>query len=288
MIRSMTAFSRQEASSERGDWVIEIRSVNHRYLDVFLRLPEEIRSLETPMREQISSSLSRGKVECSLRFKGGLETDGAISLNDERVQHIAHASRHIDSFIYNPAPISSLEVLKMPGVIQSKEMDLPALEADVADLLKNGLEDLLATREREGSKLAEMLLLRCDAMDKIIAEVNERMPEILLEWKERLVQRLKDAELELDKDRLEQEVVLMANKTDVTEEMDRLAMHVNEVRRVLKQDIPVGRRLDFLMQELNREANTLASKSIHTDSTGASVDLKVMIEQMREQIQNIE
>lgn len=288
MIRSMTAFSRQEASTERGEWVIEIRSVNHRYLDVFLRLPEEIRSLETNMREQIGLCLSRGKVECSLRFKPGVEADGAISLNDERVQHIAHASRHIDSFIYNPAPISSLEILKMPGVIQSKELDLPALEGDVTDLLKTALDDLLATREREGEKLTEMLLARCDAMDEIISEVNARMPEILLEWKERLVKRLKDAELELDKDRLEQEVVMIANKTDVTEEMERLAMHIIEVRRVLKQDNPVGRRLDFLMQELNREANTLASKSIHTDSTGASVDLKVMIEQMREQIQNIE
>jgi uncharacterized protein (TIGR00255 family) len=284
----MTAFSRQEVSTERGDWVIELRSVNHRYLDVFLRLPEEIRSLETRMREQISHRLSRGKVECSLRFKPGVEAEDALSLNEERIRHIAHASRHIDSFIYNPAPISSLDVLKMPGVIQSKELDLAALEGDVADLLKTALDDLLATREREGEKLAEMLFTRCDAMDEIIKEVNARMPEILLEWQTRLVKRLKDAELELDKDRLEQEIVLLANKTDVTEEMDRLAMHIIEVRRVLKQDNPVGRRLDFLMQELNREANTLASKSIHTDSTGASVDLKVLIEQMREQIQNIE
>ena len=267
---------------------MEIRSVNHRYLDVFLRLPEEIRSLETRMREQVANTLSRGKVECSLRFQPGSETEGEMPLNEERIKQIAQASRHIDSFIYNAAPISSLDILKMPGVIQSKALDLPALQQDVTALLTTALEDLLATREREGAKLAELIVSRCDAMDKIITEVNSRMPEILAEWQERLIKRLKDAELELDKDRLEQEVVLLANKTDVAEEMDRLTVHLTEVRRVLKQDKPVGRRLDFLMQELNREANTLASKSIHTDTTGASVDMKVMIEQMREQIQNIE
>lgn len=288
MIRSMTAFCRQESSTERGEWVMEIRSVNHRYLDVFLRLPEELRALESSMREQIANTLSRGKVECSLRFQTSAETEGEMPLNEERISQIAHASRHIDSFIYNPSPISSLDILKMPGVIQSKALDLPALQQDVSAVLKSALDDLLATREREGEKLAEMILSRCDAMDKIITDVNARMPEILAEWQEKLVNRLKEAELQLDKDRLEQEVVLLANKTDVAEEMDRLAIHLNEVRRVLKQDKPVGRRLDFLMQELNREANTLASKSIHTDSTAASVDLKVMIEQMREQIQNIE
>lgn len=288
MIRSMTAFSRQQASSDMGDLTLELRTVNHRYLEVSLRLPEELRSLEPIMREQISSRLGRGKVECNLRHTSPELGGDVLTVADDRVKQISHASRHIDSLLYNPAPINSLDVLRMPGVIQSKPLDLELLKSAVTDILGNALDDLIATREREGEKLARVISVRCDEMEQIVAGVKEQMPVILEQWREKLLNRLNEAKIELDQDRLEQEIVMLANKTDVAEELDRLGIHIEEVRRVLKQDKPVGRRLDFLMQELNREANTLGSKSIHTDTTRASVDLKVFIEQMREQVQNIE
>lgn len=288
MIRSMTAFSRQQASSELGELVLEIRTVNHRYLDVSLRLPEELRSLEPLLRERIGARLGRGKVECNLRYTSPQESGGELTVDDDRVRQISHASRHIDSFLYNPAPVNSLDVLRMPGVIKAPPLDEERLGAVVRDLLDAALDDLIANREREGEKLAKMISERCDEMARIVAGVKAKMPEILDQWREKLLQRLREAKLELDPERLEQEIVLLANKTDVAEEMDRLEVHIDEVRRVLQQDKPVGRRLDFLMQELNREANTLGSKSISTETTRASVDLKVLIEQMREQVQNIE
>lgn len=288
MIRSMTAFSRQEASSEVGDLVLEIRTVNHRYLDISFRLPEELRNLEPALREQIAARLGRGKLECNLRYTAPELADSELPVDDERVKRIAHACRHIDSYLYSPAPISSLDVLRMPGVVQSKPVDLEQLKAAVTQLLGQGLDSLIAAREREGQKLAQVIRERCDSMDEIVAKLKQQLPEILQQWREKLVERINEAKVELDQDRLEQEMVYLAQKTDVAEEIDRLSMHIEEVKRVLEVDKPVGRRLDFLMQELNREANTLGSKSIHADTTRASVDLKVFIEQMREQVQNIE
>ena len=288
MIRSMTAFSRQEASSEVGDLVLEIRTVNHRYLDISFRLPEELRNLEPILREQIAARLGRGKLECNLRYTAPELADSELPVDDERVKRIAHACRHIDSYLYSPAPISSLDVLRMPGVVQSKPIDLEQLKTAVTQLLDEGLDSLIAAREREGQKLLQVIRERCDSMDEIVTQVKQQLPEILQQWREKLVERINETKVELDQDRLEQEMVYLAQKTDVAEEIDRLSMHIEEVRRVLDVDKPVGRRLDFLMQELNREANTLGSKSIHTDTTRASVDLKVFIEQMREQVQNIE
>ena len=288
MIRSMTAFSRQEASSEVGDLVLEVRTVNHRYLDISFRLPEELRNLEPALREQIAARLGRGKLECNLRYTAPELADSDLPVDDERVKRIAHACRHIDSYLYSPAPISSLDVLRMPGVVQSKPIDLEQLKKAVSQLLDQGLDDLIAAREREGQKLAQVIRERCDSMDEIVTKVKQQLPEILQQYREKLVERITEAKVELDQDRLEQEMVYLAQKTDVAEEIDRLSMHIEEVKRVLEVDKPVGRRLDFLMQELNREANTLGSKSIHTDMTRASVDLKVFIEQMREQVQNIE
>ena len=288
MIRSMTAFSRQEASSDLGDLILELRTVNHRYLDISLRLPEEVRQLEPLLREQIAARLGRGKLECNLRFSSAEAGQTELVVDDARVKQIAHACRHIDSFLYSPAPISSLDVLRMPGVVQSQALDPEQLKTMVSELLTRALDELLAVREREGEKLAQMIRERCDAMEAIVLEVKQQLPEILQQWRDKLLERLKEAKLELDQERLEQEMVYLAQKTDVAEEIDRLSMHIAEVKRVLQADKPVGRRLDFLMQELNREANTLGSKSIHADTTRASVDLKVLIEQMREQIQNIE
>jgi uncharacterized protein (TIGR00255 family) len=289
MIRSMTAFSRQETSTELGEMVLEIRTVNHRYLDISLRLPDELRSLEPLLREQISARIGRGKVECSLRYTPSDQTGAAeLALDDARVKQIAHASRHIDSFLYNPAPVSSMDVLRMPGVIKTTPLDPEQVQATVQELLGRALDELIASREREGAKLAELIRERCTAMEQIVAEVKQQMPQILQQWQEKLQARIREAGIELEPERLEQEIVLLANKTDVAEEMDRLQVHIDEVRRVLDDDKPVGRRLDFLMQELHREANTLGSKSISAATTRASVDLKVLIEQMREQVQNIE
>lgn len=288
MIRSMTAFSRQEASSEAGELVLELRTVNHRYLDISLRLPEELRNLEPVLREQITARLGRGKLECNLRYSSPELADSELPVDDERVKRIAHACRHIDSYLYSPGPISSLDVLRMPGVVQSKPVDLEVLKTAVTQLLGQALDDLIDAREREGQKLAQVISERCDSMDAIVATVKQQLPDILQQMRQKLLERINEAKVELDHERLEQEMVYLAQKTDVAEEIDRLSVHIEEVKRVLKADKPVGRRLDFLMQELNREANTLGSKSIHTDTTRASVDLKVFIEQMREQVQNIE
>ncbi len=288
MTRSMTAFSRQETSSEYGELIMEMRTVNHRYLDIFLRLPEDIRSLEPLIRERIGARLSRGKLECAIKLQPAEQTREALSLNEALIRQIAEASRHIDGILYDPSPISSLDVLRWPGVIQSRSPDPEALKKDILALLDTTLDDLVATREREGARLADMITERCDEMDRIVGAVQAKMPEIMQAWRDKLRQRLEEAGIDHDDERLEQELVMLAQKTDVAEEMDRLKMHIDEVRRVLAEDKPVGRRLDFLMQELNREANTLGSKSVHADTTRASVDMKVLIEQMREQIQNIE
>ncbi len=288
MVRSMTAFSSQEMSGASGSLIIELRSVNQRYLDITFRIPEELRSLESQCRSAISARLSRGKVECNLRYQPPEAAKDELQLDMALVKRISDASREIDHILYDHAPISSLEILRWPGVMQTRSIDKDKLYAGVDALLETALSDLIATREREGEKLAAVIEQRCSAMSEIIQQVQQTMPEIMSAWREKLEARLQQASLNLDAERLEQEIVLLANKTDVDEEMDRLSMHLEEVRRVLGDDQPIGRRLDFLMQELNREANTLGSKSVHVDSTRASVDMKVLIEQMREQVQNIE
>ncbi|HFQ14560.1 MAG TPA: YicC family protein [Gammaproteobacteria bacterium] len=288
MIRSMTAFSRQESEGDFGALVLELRSVNQRFLDLAFRLPEELRAAEPRLRSAISARLRRGKVECSLRYQPPEAGQANLSLDMELVKRLSAASREIDRVLYDHAPVNSLEILRWPGVIQTPRIDQARLQAAVDALLARALDDLIAAREREGGKLAEVIAQRCTALEEIIAGLRERLPEIREAWRGRLQERLQQAGVELDPERLEQEILLLANKSDVDEELDRLVVHLEEVRRVLGDDQPVGRRLDFLMQELNREANTLGSKSVHVDTTRASVDMKVLIEQMREQVQNIE
>ena len=288
MARSMTAFARQEAVKDWGSMTLELRSVNHRYLDVSLRMPEDFRNLESKIREKISDKLARGKVEVSLRFSRTETSGGEIIIDKELVQQIANAGREIDHILYNPQAVSSLEVLRWPGVIKTPELDSSELSSALFELLDVTLDDLMEGRAREGDKLAELIQQRCQSISDVIVEVKKRLPEIMQIWREKLLKRMQDASVEVDENRVEQELVILAQKTDVDEELDRLVTHVAEVERVLKDQKPIGRRLDFLMQELNREANTLGSKSIDTETTKASVDLKVFIEQMREQIQNLE
>lgn len=289
MIRSMTAFARQEGDGEWGSLQLELRSVNHRYLEVNPRLPDEMRQLEPKLREHIGKRLGRGKVDCTIRYQPPqANISGELNINHDLVKQLAHVSREIDGLIYNPAPVNSLEVLRWPGVMESTAVDPEQLQGAALAVLDAALDELDENRQREGEKLKAIILQRCDNIAEVVTAVRQRLPEVLAGVRQRLKDRLEELRQELDENRLEQEMVIQAQKLDVDEEMDRLETHIAEVRHVLERDEPVGRRLDFLMQELNREANTLGSKSADSETTRASVELKVLIEQMREQIQNIE
>lgn len=288
MIRSMTAFARSERTDIWGTAYWELRSVNNRYLDVTPRLPEEVRAVESSVREQVRAKLNRGKVDCTLRLSLGASTDATLELNLELARRVAEATREIDALLHDPARVSAVDVLRWPGVVQTQSPDIDTLGKAVLELLDEALAQLVATREREGQHIAGLLIERCDEMQTITDAVRKRLPEVLAATRQRLHERLAELVEQLNEERLEQEIAMVAQKTDVAEELDRLDAHVKEVRRVLDNVQPAGRRLDFLMQELNREANTLGSKSIDTETTRASVDLKVLIEQMREQIQNVE
>ncbi len=288
MILSMTAFARRELVNEYGALRWELRSVNHRYLDVSLRMPEDLRGLELKVREQVAERLSRGKVECSLRFQSTLENDIALTVDHDVVKRISRVLDEVSHRLSNPARVNPIEVLNMPGVILREEPDLTPLYQSALDLLDEALDDMIDSRAREGEKLKLVIQQRCDAIDALVEQVRERLPDLRLALRKKMEDRLGELKEQLEAGRIEQEIALLAQKMDVDEEVDRLVSHVQEVRDVLERDEPVGRRLDFLMQELNREANTLASKSINAEVTRISVDLKVLIEQIREQVQNIE
>ena len=287
MTRSMTAFARQEAEHEWGSLSWEIRSVNHRYLEPHLRLPENFKELEGFLRENLRKTLSRGKVECTLRFTPEAEVQQLV-VNERYVKEVIQAAESVQGMLSNHQALDALELLRWPGVLQDTKIDMGLVKQSAKDLFVKALEDLLEGRGREGVELAVLINQRLDSISDIVAEVREKMPQILQNQRDNLAQRLEELKADLDESRLEQEMALLAQKADVDEEMDRLNTHVQEVRRVLKQKGPIGRRLDFLMQELNREANTLSSKSIVANTTQSAVELKVLIEQMREQIQNIE
>jgi uncharacterized protein (TIGR00255 family) len=283
----MTAFARQEAEQEWGSLSWEIRSVNHRYLEPHLRLPDNLKELEGFLREKLRKTLSRGKVECTLRFTPEAKVQQLV-VNEHYAKEVIQAAESVQGMLSNHQALDALELLRWPGVLQDTKLDMDLVKASAKDLFGKALEDLLEGRSREGVELAVLINQRLDAISEIVAEVREKMPQILQNQRDNLAQRLEELKAELDETRLEQEMALIAQKADVDEEMDRLDTHVQEVRRVLKQKGPIGRRLDFLMQELNREANTLSSKSIVANTTQCAVELKVLIEQMREQIQNIE
>ena len=285
MVASMTAFARLEDSGEWGHAVWEIRTVNHRYLDISIRLPEELRALETSVREQVSIKLKRGKVECNLRYDSDSAT-GDISINAGLAEKIIHAARGLP--IEGSAPIDPLDVLRWPGVIDKISPDLERLSNPVISLLDKALENIFHNRHREGEQIEQMITKRCDLSLHQLRQIRDKVPEIIAIMRERHLARVQELGIELDNGRLEQEIALLSQKLDVAEELDRMETHINEVKRILTGTEPIGRRLDFLMQEMNREANTLGSKSAHIDTSNASIELKVLIEQMREQIQNIE
>ncbi|MDQ5908802.1 MAG: YicC family protein [Pseudomonadota bacterium] len=288
MLRSMTAFARQEQASAWGVIIWELRSVNHRYLETSIRLPEALRSLESLARERIAAKLSRGKVEGTLK----LQTTGAaltgITLNPPVVERLLEVAGELEHLMGPGTGLRLIDVLRWPGVVSEAEPDLDEIKLTLLNSLDVALAELVATREREGQRTAELIQQRCVAMSEQVKQVRARRPEVLARWRDKLLGRLADLSAEADPGRLEQELVLVAQRLDVDEELDRLDAHLHEIEAVLKRKEPVGRRLDFLMQELNREANTLSSKSADADTTRASIELKVLIEQMREHIQNIE
>lgn len=288
MIRSMTAYDRQERVEEWGRLSWELRSVNHRYLDISPRLPEELRQLEPLVRERIAGRLARGKVECSLRFQAAPGITAGPEIDWSYTDQLLAACAALGQRMSAVAPLNPLELLRMPGVVRQAEPDLEPVTAAALELLDETLDGFVANRETEGARLAELIRERAERIGALAAEVRSRRQEVNEQIREKLLGRLRELEVNHDPQRLEQELVIIAQRMDVDEELERLAVHVDEVLRVLGRREPVGRRLDFLMQELNREANTLSSKSQDVETTRAAVDMKVVIEQMREQIQNVE
>ena len=288
MIRSMTAFARQETQAEWGSLTCEVRTVNHRYLEPQFRLPESLRDLEVTMRDLVRDQLRRGKVDIGMRLQLTEGAGGTLSINQVMAEQVNEAANQINRMLDNPAHINALDILRWPGVLESAEFDMEPVKEAARALMQATLREVVSVREREGGRLRPLFDERLDRMNELVGVVRQRMPELLERQQEQLRQRFEDARVELESDRLTQEMVLLAQKCDVAEEMDRLDAHIKEIREALDRDESIGRRLDFLMQELNREANTLSSKSIDADVTKVAVELKVLIEQMREQVQNIE
>jgi uncharacterized protein (TIGR00255 family) len=289
MPRSMTGFARREAKLPWGTIVWEVRSVNHRYLEPSFRLPEDFREIEPVLRESMRKALQRGKVEASLSVQFEQEGDTELGVNLAKISQLAKAAQQISAQLGDRAAlVNPLDFLKWPGVIQKQELDREAMQLAVLKVFDEALQLLIEHRSREGAELEQLILQRLDGVSAQVVAVRARLPEILQNQRDKLQAKIATLQIDLDPERLEQEIALLAQKADVDEELDRLDTHVIEVKRSLKQTDSLGRRLDFLMQELNREANTLSSKAIVADTTQAAVELKVLIEQMREQVQNIE
>ena len=288
MIRSMTAFASAESATPWGQFACELRSVNHRYLELSVRLPEEFRALEPRLRELVAQRMSRGKLELSLRWKRAQNAAVSLNLNEALAKELARVARELATHAPDLAPGTRFEALAWPGMIVEPEVDAAGQNEAWVSLLNGVLEAFLAARVREGDRLAVFLRERLDGIARTIDDVRAWMPEIRVTQKQRLDARVAELRQGADPARLEQELVLVLSKLDVDEELDRLASHVSEARAILDRPEPAGRRLDFLLQEFNREANTLGSKSVDQRTTRASVELKVLIDQIREQVQNIE
>ncbi|GHE96783.1 YicC/YloC family endoribonuclease [Thalassotalea profundi] len=287
MIHSMTAFSRVEVKGDWGNAVWEIRSVNQRFLETYFRLPEQFRSIEPVLRERFRKALNRGKVECNLRFNANASAKTNLSINkDLALQLIEHAG-WINEQTLN-SQLNPVEIMRWPGVMEAEEADMSIIQTEVLAGFDQALTDFIAARASEGENMKLLIEQRLDGITAEAEKVKAFMPEVIQWQRNRIIDKFTDAKIELESTRVEQELVLLAQKMDVDEEIDRLYSHVKETRSILNKGGAQGRRLDFMMQEFNREANTLGSKSINADITNSAVELKVLIEQMREQIQNIE
>ncbi|QJR80911.1 YicC family protein [Alteromonas pelagimontana] len=287
MIYSMTAFARSEVKKDWGSAVWEVRSVNQRFLETYFRLPEQFRSLEPVLRERFRKRLQRGKVECALRFTASDTATSTLTLNENLAKQVLHAADWVQSHGQSTG-VNPLDVLRWPGVIAAEEADMDAVQSDLLEAFDDTVNQFIEARAAEGATLKTLIEQRLDGIEAEVAKVSEKMPTIITWQRERIQNRFEEAKIELEANRVEQEMILLAQKIDVAEELDRLKSHVSETRNILKKGGACGRRLDFMMQEFNRESNTLGSKSISTEITQSAVEMKVLIEQMREQIQNIE
>ncbi len=292
MLKSMTAFSRVQLSCDSGDIVWEIKSVNHRYLEPGFKLPEEFKMLEPEVRQLLGKYIQRGKLDIGLRYKLNRSAPSSIHLNEDMVKNLRQVEQEVLKIVHEGHSLSVSDILRWPGVVEESELDFKPLQELALSGVQQALEQLTENREREGKALQEMISSRCAQITGIVEQVKQRRPEvnesIRAKWVSNLEDRLAQWSESADGGRLEQELAMLAQKIDVDEELDRLQTHIKEVEKVLQRKEAVGRRLDFLMQELNREANTLSSKSQDAETTKLAVDLKVLIEQMREQVQNIE
>ena len=288
MTFSMTAFARCQHEGAWGRMVWEIRSVNHRYLECSCKLPEELRRFEPNVREHIQARLKRGKVDCQLKYAPNPVADGSLTLNEPLLDELLALNSRINDRLGEQNPLRSVDLLRWPGVVETAQSEADALKEPLMSSLGDCIDELVAARLKEGTKLADIIRERAKSAVEKVADLEQDVPAIVNVLLERFKGKIADLGVDVDEGRLEQECAILAQRLDVDEEIERLKTHLDEVQSVLAKSEPAGRRLDFLMQELNREANTLGSKSAHLETTNAAVDLKVLIEQMREQVQNIE
>jgi uncharacterized protein (TIGR00255 family) len=288
MLQSMTGFASQELLTQEGTLIIEIRSVNHRYLELQLKTDDSLRLFESMLRETIQANIGRGKLDCRIHFVRESALNKTVQVNTSTLQQLAEQTEQVATFFPHAQPINLLEVLKMPNVLETDTLKTNDLEPHLKTGLTQVLQSLKAAREREGEKLKAVILARLQAVEAEVAKVKPLMPDLVKQYQAKLTSKLNEAFATHDDERVRQEIVLFAQRIDIDEELARLGSHISEVKRILSQHEPAGKRLDFLMQEMNREANTLGAKSVAIETTQISMELKVLIEQMREQIQNIE
>ncbi len=288
MLCSMTGFARVEDTCEQGNLVWELRSVNHRYLEINFRLPEEVRRLETQLRKYLQAKLARGKVDCVLRYQLVDIQTAVLELNEPLLESLIQQITYVNSKLPEYELPKAMDMLVWPGVVHTAQVDMESFHTACFEFFKNATDQLIDMRSTEGQRIEKILQEKCAEVESIVKQVRVRQPQVLAAIKEKLRLRVEELLLDFDQNRLEQELVYLAQKLDIAEELDRLESHLSEMSSIFERKEPIGRRLDFLMQEFHREANTLASKSADVETTQASVDLKVLIEQMREQVQNIE
>ena len=288
MVLSMTGYASQEYNTANGVLLVELRSVNHRYLELQLKLDDNLRAFEATVRELIQAKLGRGKLDCRLSLVRNIAADSTPQLNHSVLQQIAESAKTAAQYFPHTQPVNMLEILQMPGVLTTVALDSDAIEADLKATLNTVLDDLIAAKAREGEKLKAIILDRLQEIEHLVVKVKPMMPNLIKQHQDKLTAKLNEATNSNDDERVRQEIVLFAQRIDVDEELVRLSSHIGEVKRILNATAAAGKRLDFLMQEMNREANTLGSKSVAIETSQISMELKVLIEQMREQIQNIE
>ena len=288
MLNSMTGFSRVEDASEQGNMSWELRSVNHRYLEVNFRLPEEVRRLEPQLRKHLQTKLARGKIDCVFRYQLTDTETAALELNEPLLESLIQQIQFVNNKLPDHSPVKAIDVLTWPGLVQTAQTDMQNFHDSCFELFKNATDQLADMRATEGQRIKTIIQEKCAEITTIVKKVRQRHPKILVDLKEKFQQRIEELNIEVDQNRLEQELVYLAQKLDIEEELDRIDSHLSEMEGIFDRNDPIGRRIDFLMQEFHREANTLASKSTDIETTQASVELKVLIEQMREQVQNVE